>query len=69
MQTLLAIATFAGAITFLALLANPSPSPHVQTLLGFATALFFGSVTGIFPILVRMQIVKDQDSPIGWTRG
>ena len=66
---LLIIATFAGTVTFTVLLtittASNSPPPHVKTLLGLAAALFLGSVTGIFPIILSLQRFKDDQRPGG----
>lgn len=58
-NTLLVIATFAGTLTFSTLLTVPDLSDTDKNLLGFASALFLGSVTGVFPIILTLQGVKD----------
>jgi hypothetical protein len=71
-ETFLIISTFAGSITFSSLLAiKPGDAPEqVQSLLGFATALFLGSITLIFPIILALQPLKDEEDleqePIRW---
>lgn len=62
-QVLLVTATFAGAITFNVLLTVANPPTKVQSLLGFASALFLASITGLFPIMLVLQRVPDDQHP------
>lgn len=62
-NTLLVMATFAGTLTFSALLTVSTPSESVKSLLGFASALFLGSITGVFPIILSLLRCSDDETP------
>jgi hypothetical protein len=64
-NTLLVTATFAGTLTFTVLLTAANPPTEVQSLLGFASALFLASITSLFPILLALQRYSDNDNPQG----
>lgn len=64
-NTLLVMATFAGTLTFSALLTVSAPSEGVKSLLGFAPALFLGSITGVFPIILALLRCSDDETPKG----
>jgi hypothetical protein len=64
-NTLLATATFAGTLTFTVLLTVMNPAHQVKSLLGFASALFLGSITGIFPIILALQRYGEKERPQG----
>ena len=64
-NTLLIMATFAGTLTFTVLLTVANPPAQVPILLGFASALFLGSITGVFPIILALQRWDDDESPQG----
>src|SRR5256885_8825128 len=63
--TLLVISTFAGTLTLSALLTIQTSSDQVKSLLGFASALFLGSVTGFVPIILALQRYSDNERPTG----
>jgi hypothetical protein len=77
-NTLLVISTFAGTVTFSVLLTatntldvngdsgDSGVLDFVKKHLGYASALFLGSVTGVFPILLLLQRVKTDESPGGY---
>ncbi len=64
-ECLLVTATFAGTLTFTTILTVSNLSSHVKTLLGFASALFLASITGVFPLLLVLQRYADEDPPVG----
>jgi len=62
-EFLLVAATFAGSITSAAILTTPTLPEYVSTLLGYASALFLSSVTGIFPLILVLQRFQDDQAP------
>jgi len=62
-EFLLVAATFAGSITSAAILTTPTLPEYVRTLLGYASALFLSSVTGIFPLILVLQRFQDDQAP------
>jgi hypothetical protein len=64
-NALLVIGTFAGALTFSTLLTSTTLTDHHRNLLGVASALFLGSVTGVFPIFLALQLTDDDQTPSG----